>query len=154
MTTGRANHERGRYLSKLHEITVRPFSPGDAEQLELFRAAYPDRDAELLLPHGFMAPGVETAVAVRGDAIIASVTSTLCVILDPLIRNPESSPEEIGVALTRMEAVLAYVAKGVGAREAYIAIPDSPQYDGYCRVVERRGYERNVENCRIFRKSI
>ncbi len=134
----------------MRDISVRPFRPADAEQLDLFRWRYEEADLEV--PHGYMAPGVETLIAEKEGKFVLALTATLAIILDPLIRAPGAANLDIASALFKAEAVLTYLAQANGAVDAYIAIPDA--LADYQKMLQRAGYVPTVQACTVFRKPL
>lgn len=138
-------------MSMLHTLNVRPLRLEDIALLERWRRAYWDGDLEL--PKGWSAPGIETAVAEKNGVILGSLTATQAVVIDPLIRNPDSSHgPDIFAAIYMMERALAYQAQGGGAVDGYIAVPD--HLKDYHKIVSRAGYTKTCEHCTIFRRPL
>lgn len=95
----------------------------------------------LQLPHGLVAPGVETAVACREDgSIVCGVTGAMGIVLDPLIKDPNAKPLELLQALIQTSRAMEMLGTTLGAVDAYTIIPDTmPEYQ---RIVERCGFKR------------
>lgn len=139
-------------MSILKGVNIRPFKVTDVEQFDQFRRVYWDGDLEL--PKGYGAPGIETAIAEDANARpIASLTGTLAVVLDPLIRNPHiKSGPELVASIYMLERTLAYQGQRLGAVDAYIAVPE--HLIDYQRIVEKAGYVRTVERCNVYRRPL
>lgn len=139
-------------MSILKGVNIRPFRTTDVVQFDQFRRTYWDGDLEI--PKGYGAQGVESAIA--EDAAgrpIASLTGTLSVVLDPLIRNPHiRSGPELVASIYMLERTLAYQGQRLGAVDAYIAVPE--HLLDYQRIVEKAGYVRTVEHCNVYRRPL
>jgi hypothetical protein len=136
---------------QLKHVNVRPMFQSDEEIFDQFRRAYWEADLEI--PKGFKAPGIETAVASDAhDNPIASLTGTMAIVMDPLIKNPDADPLQLVTAIYMLERTLAYLGQKNGAVDAYIAIPN--QLVGYHKIVEKAGYIRTVENCTVYRRAL
>lgn len=146
-----------------NDIYIRPFKESDREELDRGRKEFTAADLEN--PHGFEGPRVETAVAIKGDDIesgrvLASLTGTVAVILDPLLKVPGFKPTDYLAALFKLEAILTYLAQNTGAIDAYIAIPRGVTEDemraaaSYEIIVRQCGYDETVQNCKVFRRSL
>jgi hypothetical protein len=141
---------------KLKDINVRPMRTVDIPQFEAWRRAYWDGDLEL--PKGWGAAGVETAIAEQagsgsGVVPLESLTATLAVVIDPLIRNPQITDGAALVAgIYALERTLAYRGQQLGAVDAYIAIPN--HLTDYHRIVEKAGYTETLEHCKVFRRPL
>lgn len=136
----------------LKDVNVRPMRGEDQPQFDAFRRVYWDGDLEL--PKGWGGPGWETAVAEgEGGRPIASLTGTLAIILDPLIRNPHiKSGPELVASIYALERTLAYRGQMYGAVDSYIAIPE--HLTEYHRIVEKAGYAETVVGCKVFRRAL
>lgn len=136
----------------LKGINIRPFRVTDKAQFDQFRRAYWDGDLEI--PKGYGSAGVESAIAEdQHGRPIASLTGTMSVVLDPLIRNPHiKSGPELVASIYLLERTLAYQGQRLGAVDAFIAIPD--HLVDYHRIVEKAGYVRTVENCVVYRRPL
>lgn len=135
-------------------IHVRPYEEKDRKQLEKFRRKYEPADLEI--PHGFMMQGenVETVVSFKeGKLLVGSLTGEIAVVCDPAIMNPDATPLEKMQALLKMEEVLTYLGRKIGAVTAYIAIPNELK-DSYGKIVEKVGYEETVQNCTVYRRPL
>jgi len=146
-----------------NDIYIRPFKDEDQSELERGRREF--TAAELETPHGFAGPRVETAVAVKGENInsgkvMASLTGTLAVILDPLLKVPGYKLSDYIAAIFKLEAVLTYLAQDTGAVDSYLAIPNGVTEEekksaaAFVAFARQCGYEETVQNCRIFRRSL
>ena len=130
---------------------LRPVRDSDKPQLDQWREQY--QEGSLELPHGYFGDSVETQVAESLDGtLLLALTGTLVLSLDPLITNPDANPQDIGSALSLVEAIL--VAKGVeaGALDVYVAVPR--ELVGYISLLEHRGYISTAEGCVIMRRPI
>jgi hypothetical protein len=134
----------------MKHITLRPFSDSDVEQLDAWREKYWEADLEL--PKGYIAPGVETVLAEKKGRTLSALTATQAVVLDPLIRDPEAVPLDIMGALLKQEAALTYSAAMAGAVDAYIAVP--VQLKAYIALLKTAGYEETVQNCVVMRRPL
>src|SRR5271166_1917470 len=132
------------------DINVRPVNESDIQSLEFFRRNYWDADLEI--PHGYAAPGVETAVAEKAGTLIASLTAIQAVVLDPLISNPDFRGFDRVAAIYLLERTLSYIAQKYGAVDMYIAVPD--HLVDYHRIVEKAGYVKTCEHCTVFRRPV
>jgi hypothetical protein len=133
----------------------RPFEEEDKEQLEQWRQDYAPADLEL--PHGYANPGesTETIVITRDDASrILSLTGTLILGLDPLLRDSEATGPEVAKALEMAEAVLTFLGVKAGAVDAFIAVPESLKEYITFLTNPKRGYEVTAQHCVILRKRI
>ena len=131
------------------EVTLRPFVEQDREQLERWRSGYP---RELDMPHDYEGQATETCIAEIDGRMILGLTATVCVSLDPLLRNPSASNFEVSEALKLAEGVLRYKGVESGAVDAYIAIP--VELVEYIELLKKRGYEVTASECVIMRKVI
>lgn len=144
----------------MKDIEIRPFTRKDEEVLEWAKEHF--TAAQLETPHGYVREGenVETAVAQKDNAIVASLTGTLAVVLDPFLRTQGWRGDDLLAALFKLEAVLSYRARSVGAVDAYIAIPNGvteeerSAAEAYIRIIRRCGYEETIQNCRVFRRDL
>jgi hypothetical protein len=137
--------------SNIAALKVRPIKKSDVEQLDLFRWKYEPADLEV--PKGYMAEGVESAVVEKPSGqLVGSLTGTLAAVLDPFIANPDADPVDIWQALILLEKALAYRFQVAGAVDIYIAVPN--QLEKYHRLLERAGYLETVQNCKVFRKPL
>jgi len=133
----------------LKDLSIRPFAPGDAEQLDLFREQY--WDANLEAPHGYVAQGVETAIAEKDGKIVGALTATKVVIFD-FIQQQSASATDRMAAVLMLERTLAYVAQQGGFTDAYIAVPS--HLTDYIEIVKRCGYAETVQGCTVFRRPL
>lgn len=133
-------------FSKLH---LRPIEEGDLPQLELFRKNY--WEANLELPWGYKALGVETCVAEKSTELIGSLTATGVVVLD-FVHNPASSGPDVFAAVLAMERALTYEAQKNGFTTSYVAIPK--QLTSYIDMVKRCNYQDGFEDCVILRRQL
>lgn len=130
------------------DITVRPGTEADLEQLEKWRSEF--QDGLLEVPNGYEGNGLETAVAeARDGRILGSLTATSIVSLDPYIRNPHAGKAELLQSLFALCRALEYRAKRAGLVESYIAVPNL--LEDYQSVVKRCGFQETAENCKIYR---
>ena len=145
----------------MRNIQVRPFAPKTEKRLKqlLDDIRWGYMPADLEVPKGYSAPGVETAVAEKvvdgRQKFVSALTATLAVILDPLINSPASDITELDLmnALIKLEAALTYKAQiSAGAVDAYIAIPDA--LPAYQKLVQKYGYQPTVEHCTVFRRPL
>lgn len=136
----------------LRDINVRPMRGEDVAEFEAFRRMYWDGDLEL--PKGWAGPSIETAVAESADGHkIASLTGTISILMDPLVRNPQiRSGPELVAAIYALERTMAYMGQKMGAVDSYIAIPD--HLEEYHRIVEKAGYVETVKGCKVFRRPL
>src|SRR5690348_8755190 len=136
----------------LGKLNARPARQEDVRQLELWRRDYWDADLEI--PKDYNSIGVETAVAERADGsgLVASLTATRAVILDPLIHDPAAPELDLVAAIYLLERILSYEAQAAGAVDAYIAVPD--KLAAYQRIVEKAGYIKTVEKCSVYRRPL
>lgn len=132
----------------MFDTTIRPALQRDYAQLELWRKAYSKGSLEL--PHGYQDTNVSTVVAATQHGILGSLTGTLILSLDPLIRNPSVPGPEMLVALHAMTRHLECNALMAGARESFIAVPT--EEEKYSRLVERCGFVETAQNCKIYRR--
>lgn len=133
-------------------FNIRPFLPSDGETLDEFRAAY--TEGVLEVPHGYdRPPFVETAVARRQNgSVLASLTATVIVALDPFIRDPQANPVEVSMALRQLSVALEYAAQKAGAAEVFTAVPE--QLAGHRSVLEHNGWQQTAPGCIIYRKPL
>lgn len=134
----------------MKDVNIRRAKPEDFEQLELWRESYPD--ANLELPKGYHAPGVETAVGEEGGKIVAALTGTLAVIIDPAICDPNASPIKVLRTLQALERTLAYVGSTGGAVDAYVPAPE--HLTEWIAILEKNGYQRTAQKCVILRRPL
>ena len=129
---------------------IRPIQAGDVDQLEEWRQLY--TKGELELPHGYAKQGVQTWVITEGGDLVMSLTGSYLIGLDPLIKNPSTSPATLSLGLQKLEAVL--TAKAVEAQcvDAFIAVPDTEVE--YLSFLKKRGYIVTAQNCVILRKKL
>lgn len=138
-------------MGQLKHLNVRPFRTTDIERFDAYRRTYLHGDLEL--PKGFGAAGVESAVAEGPNGDIASLTGTLALVCDPLIKNPQiTNGVELTAAIYLLERTLAYQGQRLGAVDAYIAVPD--HLTEYHRIVEKSGYVRTLDHCYVFRRPL
>lgn len=131
------------------KLNVREFRESDVRKLEAWRRLY--MDAHLEIPMGYVAPGVETAIAEFDGEMVAALTARQAVVLDPLIRNPHfTNGAAMITAIIALERALAYNAQKAGAVEGYIAVPE--QLTEYHKIVQRAGYEKTIQACVAFRR--
>lgn len=136
------------------DVRVRAVLANDEPRLRLWADdSLVAGEAFLDLPHGFVNRSVETAVAESGTSeLICSVTGSLGVILDPLIKNPEASSGEVMKGLLLAARSLEFWATTLGALDSFIAIPNSmPEYQ---ELVKKCGYEEMGDGCRIFTRKL
>lgn len=131
-------------------LNVRPMRVEDERAFDQLRRTYWEADLEI--PKGWFAEGVETAVATEDNVPVTSLTSTLAVVLDPLIKNPRANPLTIVASIYLLERALTYEAQKHGAVDAYIAIPN--QLTEYHAIVQKAGYVPTVENCTVYRRPL
>jgi hypothetical protein len=134
----------------MRDITVRTYGKDDKEILDDYRLGYLEADLEL--PHGYEGAGMETVVSEKDGKVLSSVTGTLAVILDPLIKDPEAKASDVLQALFKQEAVLAVLGMKSGAVDSFVAIPK--QLEGYIRLLEKCGYKASAEHCVIMRRPL
>lgn len=136
----------------LKGVNVRPMRREDVDTFEGFRREYLDGDLEL--PKGWGGAGWESAVAEgAGGHQIASLTGTLSLVLDPLVRNPRiRSGPELVASIYALERTLAYRGQQLGAVDAYIAIPD--HLTEYHEIVRKAGYVDTLAHCKVFRRPL
>lgn len=136
-------------ILSLFETSIRPALQRDYQLLETWRKAYSKGSLEL--PHGYTGPSVDTVVAVDGQGqLMASLTGTLVLSLDPLIRNPLTPGPESLVALHALTRHLECNALSAGCRESFIAVPADEEK--YMRIVERCGFVETAQSCKIYRR--
>lgn len=140
-----------RYASSmsLKDLSIRPFRPEDAQQLDLFREQY--WDANLEAPHGYSAQGVETAIAEKDGKTVGALTATKVVIFDFIQDRSASGPDRMAAVLM-LERTLAYVAQQGGFTDAYVAIPS--HLTSYIEMVKRCGYSETIQGCTVFRRPL
>lgn len=131
-------------------VFVRPLRVGDAELVDAWRRRYLKGDLEF--PHGLQMDGVETVMAMKDHAPIASLTGIRSVVYDPFTHNPDASDSDLLYALVKLETVLSYEAQRVGAVDAYIAVPNSEAK--YARLLENYGFLPTVQNCIVMRRPL
>lgn len=131
------------------QLAVRPIRDEDVEQLDNFRRA--NWDADIEIPFGYVAPGVETAVAEKDGKLVGALTAVKTVVFD-FMRNPAALGIDIYAAVFMLERALAYVAQSGGVAAAYVAIPS--HLTDYISMVERSGYKVACENCTILRRPL
>lgn len=134
----------------MNDIHVRPFRSSDAKQLDLFRWNYTAADLEI--PKGYVGENLQTVIAEKDQKFLLSLTGTIGMVIDPMIKDPDASPADLMRALIKAEAVMSYLGAANGAQDVYIAIPN--QLEKYMGIVEKSGYKRTVEHCTVFRRPI
>ena len=132
------------------QLQPRRSVPQDIPLLDEWRKMY--QPAELELPHGYEGQATETCVVEDNGKILLALTSTVSVILDPLIRSPQGNPEMLVRALSAAEHCLAYKATEKGCVDAYVAVPIEEA--DYIRTLEKSGYQRTAQNCVILRRTL
>jgi hypothetical protein len=130
----------------MRNIRIRPIRTEDLHQLEAWRKAY--SHSELELTFGYAGPAVETAVASKGDQIIASLTGSLVVALDPLIRDPKADAKDVMAATLMLARTLEYEAEKTGAAGSCVAIHESLPH--FIRIVEACGYKPMLDGLKLF----
>ena len=133
----------------LSKISLRPYTPKDAEQLELFRTGYYEADVEV--PFGYAGQGIETAIAEQDGKIIGAVTASAGVTFD-FIHDSAAAGADIFAAVFMLERALALVAQKAGIATAYVAIPS--HLKNYIDVVKRCGYTEEIQNCTVLRRPL
>ena len=130
-------------------IETRYFQEEDRDTLERWRALYP---RQMDMPHGYEGAATETCVAEKDGNILLSLTATVAVILDPLLRNPDADNGDVAKALQLAESNLTFLARK-RCVEAYIAVPK--ELESYIPFVKKHGgYEETAQDCVILRKSL
>ena len=135
----------------LKNITVRPYRIKDKEILEGWRNGFWDADLET--PKGYSAPGVETVIAENVGKPIAAGVSTLCVIFDPFLHDPEAGALDLTVALSKMEAAASYSAALSGAVDAYMVVPNNMD-PGWIKLLGKMGYLVTAKGCSVLRRPL
>jgi len=131
------------------DIKIRAYRPQDVVKLKKFLEES-DVSVDLELPHGFVGQATETAVAERDKELLCSITGTLAVVLDPLIKNPNAKAIDLMPAIIQAARALEFYGTMHGVTEAFLAVPGSiPVFQ---RIVERAGYERTADDCAIYRR--
>lgn len=132
-------------------ITLRPFTKEDEEILEPNRKAFVGGSLEI--PNGYEGENVETVTILNGEGrIIGSLTGTIIIALDPFIKVQGTGRTESLQGLFAACRALEYRGAKHGAREAYIAVPDSlPEYQ---ELVKRVGFQETAQNCKIYRRQM
>lgn len=119
--------------------------------LERYRRLYTAGDLEI--PHDYNSCNghVETSLATKNGEILASLTAIDAVVLDPLIKNPNASPNDVFAGLLKLETYLSHAAqKRSGAVDIYIAVPNSEVE--YIRLLDHYGYKPTVQGCTVLRR--
>lgn len=133
-------------------IFLRPFRKSDEAQLDLFREGYYQADLEV--PHGYECEGeaLETVIAEKAGETVLSLTGTLSLTLDPLVKNPEASVLEVMEALRMAEQALSVMGRKSRAVDVYIAVPN--QMTDYHDLLRKYGYRPTVQGCTVFRRPL
>src|SRR5581483_2008159 len=131
-------------------LNVRPMRESDVAAFERLRRSYWEADLEI--PKGWYASGVETAVVEQDGLLVVSLTSTQAVVFDPLIKNPAFSGPTLVASILLAERTLAYEVQKRGAVDAYIAVPN--QLTEYHAIVQKAGYVPTVENCTVYKRPL
>ncbi len=131
------------------DIKIRAYRPQDVLKLKKFLEES-NVDADLELPHGFVGQATETAIAERDKELLCSITGTLSIVLDPLIKNPNAKAIDLMPAIIQAARALEFYGTMHGVTEAYLAVPDN--IPGFQRIVERAGYEKTADGCGIYRR--
>lgn len=133
----------------LKDISLRPFRTEDQETLESFRKTYPDADIQI--PFGYAAKGVETAIAEKEGKIVGAVTGAAAITFDFLHDSTASGPD-IFASVFLLERAIALAAQKIGIPTAYVAIPS--HLTEYIDMVKRCGYKLEFENCVVLRRPL
>ena len=136
-------------MSTFKSLNVRPIQTSDVEQLELFRTGYWDADIEI--PHGYQAVGVETAVAEKDGKLIGGLTATGGVVFD-YVHDPQALGTDVFAAGLMLERALSYAAQKNGLTTGYVAIPS--HLAEYIAQVKKCGYEEGFQGCTILRRDL
>ena len=136
-------------MSTFRTLNVRPIEARDVEQLELFRKSY--FDANIEIPHGYQAVGVETSVAEKEGKVIGSLTATGVVVFDD-VHDETATGTDVFAAVLMMERALAYTALKNGLTTAYVAIPS--HLEKYIEMVRKCGYDESLQGCTIMRRDL
>ena len=129
-----------------------PAEPHHLKHLEKWRQEF--AHAELELPNGYSGPSTVTMVADNNGEIIASMTASIVMVIEAIIKNPTASPSLLAEAAQRLEENLASHAALNGAVDSYIAVPDNEEMIEFHRVVRRRGYEPTATGCTVYRRPL
>jgi len=133
----------------ISQLQLRPVAPADIEQLDAFRRA--NWDADIEMPFGYSAPGVETIIAEKGDQIVGALTGIKTVVFD-FMKNPGAFNNDLYAAVLMMERALACAAQKGDIAVAYVAVP--VHLTEYIDIVKRSGYEEACQNCVILRRPL
>ena len=133
----------------LSELHLRPFENKDREQLDYYRKAF-SPDGRIDVPFGYAAPGIETAVAMRGDRMVGAAIATSAVVID-FMKDPNASSVETYAAVVILERTLAYQAQRSNIAAGYVAIPSHMK--GWLSIVQRSGYTPTFQDCVVLRRS-
>lgn len=136
----------------MRQLKLWPAEPHHLKYLESWRQDFPH--AELNLPNGYSGQATVTLVADHDGELIESMTATMVMVIEAIIKNPSASPTLLAEASQRLEECLAEHAALNGAADSYIAVPDNEEMAEFHRVVRRRGYEPTAQGCTIYRRSL
>jgi hypothetical protein len=133
------------------ELSIHRLRTEEIPSLEEWRREY--KEADLEVPHGYGGQGVETAVVEAGGEMLAALTGTSCVVIDPLIRNPRiTNGAEMISAIILLERTLSYLGEKGGAVDSYVAISNGQK--DWQKIVESTGYVRSCQDCTIYRRPL
>ena len=136
----------------MRQLKLFPVEQHHLPQLEQWRTEFPH--AELDLPSGYSGPATVTLVAEYDGELVQSMTASIVMVIEAIIKNPLTSPLVSAEAAQRLEECLAEHAALNGAVDSYIAVPDNEAMAEFHRVVKRRGYEPTAQGCTIYRRPL
>ena len=136
----------------MRQLKLFPVEQHHLPQLEQWRQSF--EHAELDLPSGYSGPATVTIVAEYNGQLVESMTASIVMVIEAIIKNPAATPSVLAEAAQRLEEYLSGHAALNGAVDSYIAVPDNDAMVEFHRVVRRRGYEPTAQGCTIYRRPL